>query len=80
MDISKFEKIIENFYKNISSVDDQIASIKLSEDKWMLKEMIGHLVDSTSNNHQRFIRLKENKTLEFPQYDQEFWIKAADYS
>ncbi len=35
--------------------------------------MIGHLVDSASNNHQRFVRLQLTQSLEFPAYDTEKW-------
>ena len=35
-----------------------LADIRLAPDKWTLKEMIAHLIDSASNNHQRFVRLQ----------------------
>ena len=31
--------------------------------------MIGHLIDSASNNHQRFVRAALAQSLEFPNYD-----------
>jgi hypothetical protein len=33
--------------------------------------VIGHLIDSASNNHQRFVRAALQPSLEFPGYDQE---------
>jgi hypothetical protein len=79
MDITNYSNIVEDLFKKMSSVNEDTASIRLSIDKWSLKEMIGHLVDSASNNHQRFIRLQENAEISIPQYAPEFWIKAADY-
>ena len=38
---------------------------------WSRKEVIGHLIDSASNNHQRFVRAALQDSLEFPAYDQE---------
>ena len=41
---------------------------------WSIKEIIGHLVDSASNNHQRFVRARLQDDLVFPPYDQEEWV------
>ena len=37
---------------------------------WSRKEVIGHLIDSASNNHQRFVRAALQTSLDFPAYDQ----------
>jgi hypothetical protein len=37
---------------------------------WSRKQVLGHLIDSASNNHQRFVRAMLADTLEFPGYDQ----------
>jgi DinB superfamily len=37
---------------------------------WSRKQVIGHLIDSASNNHQRFVRASLQTSLEFPGYDQ----------
>jgi len=37
---------------------------------WSRKQVIGHLVDSASNNHQRFVRAALQPSLNFPAYDQ----------
>lgn len=38
---------------------------------WSRKQVLGHLIDSASNNHQRFVRAAQQPSLEFPSYDQE---------
>jgi hypothetical protein len=38
---------------------------------WSRKEVLGHLIDSASNNHQRFVRASLQGALEFPGYDQD---------
>ena len=70
--IEEFKEKINNFFEIISKNND-IVDIKLSEDKWTLKEMIGHLIDSASNNHQRIIRLQIEEKLDFPIYYEEDW-------
>ena len=38
---------------------------------WSRKQVLGHLIDSASNNHQRFVRASLQPSLDFPAYDQE---------
>lgn len=47
---------------------------------WSRKQLLGHLIDSASNNHQRFVRAALQGSLEFPAYDQADWarIQAAE--
>ncbi len=47
--------------------------------KWSPKEIIGHLIDSASNNHQRFVRAQFMDSLVFPGYEQETWVAAQRY-
>jgi len=77
--IDIYRKLIDDVFVLMGSAAD-IASIKLSEDKWTLAEMTGHLIDSASNNHQRFIRLQLESTLIFPAYDAEDWRRASKIS
>ena len=43
---------------------------------WSPKQVIGHLIDSASNNHQRFVRASLQATLVFPAYDQDGNIRV----
>ena len=38
---------------------------------WSRRQVMGHLIDSASNNHQRFVRAALQPSLDFPGYDQE---------
>ena len=46
-----------------------------------IKQILGHLIDSAANNHQRMIRLQYNERLNFPDYqqDNDLWIALQDY-
>src|SRR5262249_7171602 len=48
--------------------------------KWSPREVIGHLVDSASNNHQRFVRAQLQDDLVFPGYEQDRWVAIQDYA
>ncbi len=75
-----YKEIIDNFYEYLKSIDSEITGLKISEDKWSLREIIGHLIDSASNNHQRIVRLQISDLLDFPQYDCEQWIRVQKYN
>jgi hypothetical protein len=38
---------------------------------WSRKQVLGHLIDSASNNHQRFVRAALQSSLDFPGYEQD---------
>lgn len=40
----------------LKPIEDDIFSAKPLPNKWSKKEILGHLIDSATNNHQRFIR------------------------
>lgn len=43
-------------------------------------EVIGHLVDSAANNHQRFVRAQQVAELVFPKYEQNDWVRVQGYN
>ena len=45
-----------------------------------VKEIIGHLIDSATNNHQRFIRANSQDDLIFPGYAQDDWVRLQEYA
>jgi gamma-glutamylcyclotransferase (GGCT)/AIG2-like uncharacterized protein YtfP len=47
--------------------------------RWSPREILGHLVDSASNNHQRFVRARWQDNLVFEGYDQDEWVAAQQY-
>ena len=55
----------------LHQVGNADATFRPAPNKWSKKEILAHLIDSASNNHQRFVRAATQGTLEFPGYDQE---------
>jgi hypothetical protein len=78
----ELNSIINDFYNKYKSMDNEITSKRLGVDKWTLKEIIGHLIDSASNNHQRLVRLQIVDELIFPEYskDNSRWIEIQKYN
>ena len=73
----ELNSIINDFYNEYKGLDNKITSTRLGVDKWTLKEIVGHLIDSASNNHQRFVRLQIVDELIFPGYgkDNSKWLE-----
>ena len=61
-------------------VADDRAAVAPRPGKWSAKQIIGHLIDSASNNHQRFVRTRFTDELVFPGYEQDDWVGAQDYA
>ena len=55
------------------------TSARPSPKKWSRKEILGHLLDSASNNHQRFVRASLQGSLVFPGYDQEALVELQNF-
>jgi hypothetical protein len=55
------------------------SSARPGPQKWSPREIIGHLVDSASNNHGRFVRGQLQEDLVFPGYAQEDWVRIGRY-
>ena len=47
--------------------------------KWSPKQVIGHLIDSAANNHQRFVRAQEGESYAGPGYTQDVWVSVQGY-
>ncbi len=76
----ELRQAVEKFFARYSSLPDSLTGIRLSEDRWSLKEIIGHLIDSASNNHQRFVRLQLSRRLQFPEYQNERWLSVEKHN
>jgi hypothetical protein len=75
LDLKGFRKTVEELAATLRAAPQEFTAIQLAADKWSLREIVGHLVDSASNNHQRFVRLQDAPRLEFPGYQAERWVQ-----
>ncbi len=71
---------IETALPGLQSVPETQASKRPAPDKWSAKEIIGHLIDSAANNHQRFVRAQFGITdLQPYRYAQDQWVGVQHY-
>lgn len=62
----------------LNQIDEDIFSKKDQINKWSKKEILGHLIDSATNNHQRFVRAHFESNPEIV-YDQNYWNRFSFY-
>jgi hypothetical protein len=60
-------------------IDDAASASRPAPGKWSPREIIGHLIDSASNNHQRFVRMREREDLVVDGYEQDDWVASQRY-
>jgi len=63
----------------LRQIPDEQASIRPAPGKWSKKEILGHLIDSAANNHQRFVRLQLSSRIDLPGYDGDEWVRVQRY-
>src|SRR5688572_29978513 len=63
----------------LRAIAEERASTARAPGKWSPKEILGHLIDSATNNHQRFVRAQAGGALRLPGYEQEQWVAAQRY-
>ena len=76
----RLRSAIDAAYPRLSAISDSDAAMLPAPGKWSPKQVIGHLIDSASNNHQRFVRANFTDDLIFAGYDQEKWVELGLYA
>src|SRR5437879_9915899 len=63
----------------LRNLSDSEVSSRPAPTKWSKKEIFGHLLDSASNNHQRFVRATTQGSLTFPGYAQDSLVELQQF-
>jgi hypothetical protein len=77
---SELDHVLESSSKRLLAISEGSAEKRPSPESWCKKEVLGHLIDSASNNHQRFVRLQLAPTLVMPAYEQNGWVRSQNYA
>jgi len=72
--------VIDKTEPQLLKITDVDAGTKTETLKWSKKEILGHLIDSAANNHQRFVRAVYNAADQFPPYNQNEWVRIQQYN
>lgn len=73
----ELKEIVKSAGKKLNAINDW--NYRTAPDKWSKKEILGHLIDSAANNHQRFVRIQfeDKPTIS---YEQNKWVKTQNYN
>ena len=77
---TRLATVIDESVPKLRSLGEAKVGAAPSGMKWTRKEILGHLIDSAGNNHQRFVRAQYQAEMSFPRYVQDEWIAAQGYA
>jgi hypothetical protein len=78
--IRDLETTVDDTAAWLATLPDAAVSWRPKATAWSAKEVIGHLIDSAANNHQRFVRAGSQDDLIFPGYAQDEWVRVQEYA
>ena len=76
----KIRDLIVTSKPELLKIPPGMAGKKSSPESWSKQEILGHLIDSAANNHQRFVRGAQNAAADFPTYQQGRWVEVQGYN
>ncbi len=73
--------LVNSWKQKLTEIPEDVLNKKQNGQDRTIKQIVGHLIDSASNNHQRMVRLQYNPHLDFPDYrqDNDRWIALQKY-
>src|SRR2546423_10564298 len=77
--LNDFKETILSASDRLNNISEADSAQPRAEDHWSSKQIIGHLIDSASNNHARFVLGQLKDDLVFPGYDQNSWVRTNHY-
>lgn len=64
----------------LAALSPDVVRQRGAQRRWSPAETLGHLIDSASNNHQRFVRASDQNHLVFTGYAQDAWVDRQQYA
>jgi len=77
--VRHLEQILADALQRLKQISEAQSEERSASGKWSRKEILGHLIDSASNNHQRFVRTQFANQVSFPPYAQTQWVETQGY-
>ncbi len=76
----QFRVELDSFHAALVALSPELADTPWRPGGWTRKQIVGHLLDSATNNRQRFVRASTDGNYEGPQYAQNEWVSAHGYA
>ena len=74
--LERWREVLEVEHRALRAIPEERAAQRPTGMTWSRKTILGHLIDSASNNHQRFVRAQLQREMTFPPYIQDLWVAA----
>lgn len=74
-----FREQIASTHHLLLQIAGKESENQISDGGWSRKEILGHLIDSALNNHQRFVRASLDGSYDGPSYKQKEWVDIHGY-
>jgi hypothetical protein len=76
----KFRADLDDVHRTLAAVPAALADVPWRAGGWTRKQVIGHMIDSATNNRQRFVRAAIDGAYAGPKYAQDAWVAAHGYA
>ncbi len=76
----QFRAGLDQVHQALMRVPPEWADLPWRDGGWTRKQIIGHLLDSATNNRQRFVRAAIDGQYAGPTYAQNSWVDAHGYA
>lgn len=78
--LEELEEQILSFPAFLDTLSEEKGNYKYAEDKWTIKEVIGHVIDTERIMAYRALRFARNDMKELQGFDQEYFIQNSRYN
>jgi hypothetical protein len=76
----RFRTGLDEVHRALMQVPPDRADLPWRDGGWTRKQIVGHLLDSATNNRQRFVRAAIDGQYAGPRYAQDGWVDAHGYA
>ena len=76
---NRLARILGSVPPRLCNISESDAAQRSAPGRWSKKEILGHLIDSAANNHQRFVRAQFANPFVWPGYEQTSWVALHRY-
>lgn len=73
------DQLVDRAHATLRAAPASTWDAPLGPGKWTRRELVGHLIDSAINNHQRFVRALSQPELVWPGYAQDAHVRVQNF-
>jgi hypothetical protein len=77
--LTHWRAVVARASSELEEVSVERARRRPAPNTWSASEILGHLIDSATHNHRRFVEAQLRPDLVFPGYNQDDWVRVQRY-